>query len=367
MSLLNNMLRDLDKQTEGNTPAAPGTASAPVRRSGNKQQWLVALAALALGYFLVVEKNLLGLLPAQQNNYLEIPEPISINPKWLAAVEKGAIPKLSSTETIDFTETKLPVPAERETPLEKAPQPRAESEPSIASTAMSPAAQPAPVTDQAPGRTVSDTAAAAPKREITPPTSAPRVSLSSEERDHNIARGLNAQTLNHREDQAWQWLREGAVIDQTVFALADIYRAENNSNKLQALREQVAHRAPDLANYVLAQQALLNQDWPAAIHALSTVQLKGEVEAQRLRLLGGIFQNTQQYQQALEVYSQLVARRDAQANDWLGQAVAQDALGNRQAAREAFRRVHHMQHPDPQVNAYAQRRDYELSQSFLSR
>lgn len=431
MSLLNDMLRDLDKQSsDASQPSVdPGMATAVPRNSVLKRWWLPAAAALALGYFFVVERNLLGFMPNPRQNYLEAPKPINIDPKWLAAVENhgqsaspvqtavvgepsashvsdsaagdadsaavesdravAAVQIAATVETIHSESNNLKATqpqgsgvsgaadhqtaqrADQKTIATSSAEPA--PKPTFSNTKLEPeavAASPSSttLTTSTPGSEPSQTAASLgpPQRTNTNPP-APRVTLSPEDRDYSVAQGLKAETLTQRETQAWLWLREGAVIDQTAFALADIYRAKGNLDRLQDLQDHLAIRAPNLVAYVLAQQALIEQDWPTAIRTLSKAQFQGRAEAQRLRLLGGIYQNTQQYPQALDVYSQLVAQRGAQVNDWLGQAVALDALGNRQGARDAYRRVHQMQHPDPQVNAYAQRREYELSQSFLSR
>lgn len=399
MSLLNDMLRDLDKHRgRGNSSIlAPGMAKA-VPRNAVKRWWLPAAAVLALGYFFVVERNLLGLMPNPTQNYLEAPKPISMNPKWLAAVEnhgQGSVAvqtAVASEPTAAPDNVAAPVASPSVVPESGRVAQAAETRPASDGTnlrasnldtaAPSDDAFSSAGTHQNVQNLADENAPIARSELASEPkshresvgdspragaASAPRVTLSPEDRDHNVAQALNTETLAQRESQAWLWLREGAVIDQTAFALADIYRANGNLRRLQELQEHLAQRAPNLVAYVLAQQALLQQDWPAAIRALGSAQFQGRAEAQRLRLLGGIYQNTQQYPQALDVYRQLVAQSDAQVNDWLGQAVALDALGNRQGARDAYRRVHQMQHPDPQVNAYAQRREHELSQSFLSR
>lgn len=426
MSLLNDMLRDLDQQRgAGNrTPSEPIIATAVPRKVALKHWWLPVTALLAVGYFVVAEKNLLGFSPSPQQNYLEVPKPSSVNSEWLAEMEQqeqrsvAAKLALANENAVPFMGNSSPdepankprevsgapvsdghsltnnleagglegdahsgvypvvaLPTAANSPQLAAPPPTVNAEtgsrtlPDVDANPLPANSRPATeAISAAPAPTTSLVRAASATAQIPrSPPPAPRVTLSPEDRDYSIARDLNANTLALREDAAWVWLREGAVIDQTAFALADLYRARSHFGKLQDLRDLLAHRAPNLVPYVLAQQALLEQDWPAAIRALGNARFQGPAEAQRLRLLGGIYQNTQQYPQALDVYSQLVGRRDAQVNDWLGQAVALDALGNRQGARDAYRRVHQMQHPDPQVNTYAQRREYELSQLSLSR
>lgn len=88
MSLINDMLKDLDRDQADAAPHDPPlprglSASKQDKTSHLRRYALPALALLAMMYALLVEWNLLGLMPVKKPTEFVAPEPIALNSKWL--------------------------------------------------------------------------------------------------------------------------------------------------------------------------------------------------------------------------------------------------------------------------------------------
>lgn len=85
MSLINDMLKDIDRDASaGEAPLPAGLVERkPDKPAAWRRYLLPSVALLALIYALLVEWNLLGLMPDKHAATTEIPQPIAINPKWL--------------------------------------------------------------------------------------------------------------------------------------------------------------------------------------------------------------------------------------------------------------------------------------------
>jgi hypothetical protein len=85
MSLINDMLKDLDSNTAAKTDESlPSGLRSPSSKPATKRGWILpALAAVAVIYALVVEMNFLGLMPKKSALPVEISQPIALNKKWL--------------------------------------------------------------------------------------------------------------------------------------------------------------------------------------------------------------------------------------------------------------------------------------------
>jgi hypothetical protein len=105
MSLINDMLKDLDADNiaKASQPLPTGLRSLN-SKPATKRSWILpALAALAVIYALVVELNILGIMPEKSTPPVEIPKPIALNSKWL--------------EQSPATQTAEPVALEKIVPL----------------------------------------------------------------------------------------------------------------------------------------------------------------------------------------------------------------------------------------------------------
>jgi tetratricopeptide (TPR) repeat protein len=85
MSLINDMLQDLDRSDARDTRVLPAglAPGKPPSAASSRRYLLPGLAAVAVVYAVIVEWNLLGLMPAKTAPAMDIPQPISINSKWL--------------------------------------------------------------------------------------------------------------------------------------------------------------------------------------------------------------------------------------------------------------------------------------------
>lgn len=112
MSLINDMLRDLDGYTEASsdkqslqidlTPEKKKTSVA-------KRLWLPALAIVTVLYAVIFEWNGLGLFPEQKTTPVEIPAPIALNSKWLnVPAENPASPSREGKVVLASVEEKSP-------------------------------------------------------------------------------------------------------------------------------------------------------------------------------------------------------------------------------------------------------------------
>lgn len=94
MSLINDMLKDLDREQRGDDPPLPTGLAEPKRdtSAGLRRYLLPGVALIAVAYALVVEWNLLGLMPEKTPAPTEIPQPIALNSKWLKHNATGDAP-----------------------------------------------------------------------------------------------------------------------------------------------------------------------------------------------------------------------------------------------------------------------------------
>lgn len=85
MSLINDMLQDLDRSDARDTRVLPAglAPNKPPSAASPRRYLLPGLAAVAVVYAVIVEWNLLGLMPAKKAPSMDIPQPIAINSKWL--------------------------------------------------------------------------------------------------------------------------------------------------------------------------------------------------------------------------------------------------------------------------------------------
>lgn len=99
MSLINDMLQDLDRADLQEKPVLPAglTADKPSPSASPRRHLLPALAGIAVVYALLVEWNLLGLIPEKKAPLGEIPQPIALNSKWLNQAPSAAAPAAAVT------------------------------------------------------------------------------------------------------------------------------------------------------------------------------------------------------------------------------------------------------------------------------
>ena len=137
MSLINDMLKDLDRETIQEKPVLPAGLRAKKTGASASPRRLIlpGLAAVAVIYALVVEMNVLGLMPEKKKPVVDIPAPVALNSKWLHVkpAETPAAVVIETVPTSAITEDVAAVDAEVYSVMPEQPAP--------------PAAAPATVTD----------------------------------------------------------------------------------------------------------------------------------------------------------------------------------------------------------------------------
>jgi len=115
MSLINDMLQDLDRDTVPERPVLPsGLAAKKADASASTRRFILpGLAVVAVIYAVIFEFNLFGLVPEKKKPVIDIPEPIALNSKWLhvkpaetpAAVVVETVPVSAITEEVATADT----------------------------------------------------------------------------------------------------------------------------------------------------------------------------------------------------------------------------------------------------------------------
>lgn len=101
MSLINDMLKDLDRDAPaGETPLPAGLVERKPDKPATWRRYLLpGVALLALVYVVLIEWNLLGLMPDKASVAAEIPQPIAINPKWLNQTSPAQLAEPAPTDS----------------------------------------------------------------------------------------------------------------------------------------------------------------------------------------------------------------------------------------------------------------------------
>lgn len=89
MSLINDMLKDIDRDQSSGEPPIPNglVEKKPEKSTGVRRFLLPGVALTAVAYALLIEWNLLGIMPYKKSAPMEIPQPIALNSKWLKPTE----------------------------------------------------------------------------------------------------------------------------------------------------------------------------------------------------------------------------------------------------------------------------------------
>lgn len=135
MSLINDMLKDLDQdQSSIASPLPSGLVEKKPEKSANTRRFLLpGLALMAVAYAVLIEWNILGIMPDKKSATVEVPQPIALNSKWLKQAESA------KALGIDQPITAEPPAAEASATNQK--NPSTPQEPSAAITAPEPSAE----------------------------------------------------------------------------------------------------------------------------------------------------------------------------------------------------------------------------------
>lgn len=179
--------------------------------------------------------------------------------------------------------------------------------------------------------------------------------------DRNLSRALVRNGVEAGEIRALQWVKTGAQVQETVLALIDHYSTTAAQDKLRVLHGHLQERASPLADLADAHLQWQRGAPEAAIRLLDAVRYPGNAELARLRLLGGLLQNSTDFAGAEVVYAQLVRLPEAGARDWLGLAVALDRQGKTDDARQTYQHLVDQQNLSASLASFATQRLHELA------
>lgn len=98
------------------------------------------------------------------------------------------------------------------------------------------------------------------------------------------------------------------------------------------------------------------RDFEAAVHTLEKVDIDGVNDTGYLSLIGAAYQQLNRPSGAERVYRQLTGVQPDKAENWLGLAMAEEKLGQNQAAEEAYRHARDIGTLKPEVVEYIDQR-----------
>lgn len=327
MSLINQMLRDLESRNKTNNvqhniQATPSPTS--------KMPLLVwsLLAIIAAG----------GIFGAYQYSQTLTKTPpvivantIKKDPAPIAPFEKVLAAPNAVTDTVaPKTEQKLP----ENTP----PQP-------VPAIQSAPAVQPMPAAQTIPA------AQAAPEIVAEPPAKkmpvAPKPTFIKQTTAIQQADLFYRQAENNAGDYSaiYNKLEQALNLDprhlKARLLLAKTLHNQGQTNKTAEFLDQSLALFPDNLQFINTRaQLFLQQKNPdGALRTLQRIDAANSTNETYLSLLAATYQQLQSFTNAANVYQKLIDINPGKAENWLGFALAQEKLGNPKAAREAYQQA----------------------------
>jgi MSHA biogenesis protein MshN len=363
MSLINDVLRDLDRRQAGTAPTVPGTDSTKALPVDRKTAWWPWLAGAVF----------LGALA--QVAYMAWPLP--------AAKHAPSAPQVASVETEPVilasaaaAEPQTPAQPEATSP-DESPQPRAVQSPPTTTAHAAPPAAEAPPTSNQPEKPQPDTekavAAVEPQprpqpaplsqsREPAPSGSDPAARIeiqrsASRETEDSVDQALRAAArgqLGLAESQLTNHLLEAPDDTRARLLLAEVLVSQQRPlNARSALaaglnRNSSKELAPALARLLQATDPAAARDvllrYPPAIADAPDYHL----------LLAALHRQLGEHEQAAELYRRLTEIDPANTTAWVGLGSSLESLGQPADAREAYEIA--AQSGEPRLSAFARQR-----------
>jgi Tfp pilus assembly protein PilF len=143
-----------------------------------------------------------------------------------------------------------------------------------------------------------------------------------------------------------------------------LIRGNRNEEALGLLKEGTG-LAPQHPGFALLQARILMQqgDRPQAARLLEEVARSGTGNKQVITLLAVLYQQQKQHERALELYRMLIEREPGLGSNWAGAAISLEALGNPDEAMAAYQRALNSPNLAPALRAYAIDRIQNLGQN----
>ncbi len=347
MSLINQMLRDLESRNKTNN--AQSTLQHNIQATPSPTSkipllvWsLLAIIAAGGGAYWAYQysKTPVKTPPAT------VATPLKKEPTPIAPFEKVLATPNAVTDTAPKTEQKLP---ENTTPP---PVPVAQAEPAI----QPPAAQSIPATQTAPAVQANSPDQAPPSVQTAPeivesavkkmPAAPPKPAFIKQSTALQQADLLYRQAENNAGNySAIQKLEQALNLDprhlKARLLLAKTLYNQGQTNKTAEFLDQSLALFPDNLQFINTRaQLFLQQKNPdGALRILQRIGAANSTNETYLSLLAATYQQLQSFTNAASVYQKLITINPEKAENWLGFALAQEKLGNPKAAREAYQQA----------------------------
>ena len=375
MSLLNDMLRDL--QTRGVFGMPPLTGLAPVADTPSQHRrhalLLPALAALSIALAIVWWRPAAdgGWLPS----FARIMSDATIQPQSGSQTAAKTLPKPGPARAATGDDLRNIFAVDRSGQASPAPHDNTIAETATASpataklpvTTATPAAVANPAVAESPVAAESPTAAKSPVTvEPAATTTILRRKTAAEATAATVARGLKAMGGNDLRT-AEHLFREALVADAGdgatwSYLYSVLVRASQPAAAEQALQRGMASaRQPAALAKLYARMLLDRGEKGTAVSILKTYRPKAAADTEFDAFLAALLQQLGHYGEAGEIYRKLLTVEPGSGSGWIGLAMSHDSLGNRADARSAFEHALSTGSLKTPLARYARRRIAELS------
>lgn len=213
---------------------------------------------------------------------------------------------------------------------------------------------------------------------VQKPTTAEKVSFAETDANPQPANlhlsvTRNAESQDQRQaEQARQLVAQGQFSDaiialqafiaktqvsqESTRVLLDIFVEQENVSAIEALLSHADYLNQLDKQFYSAKVAIIQQREDRAIELLEAQATEAEEREAYRALLAGLYQRAGKYAEAANAYRRMLGSFGEKPSYWLGFALAQDSLSQRQTARQAYLRVAEYADLQPEVRAYIQQR-----------
>lgn len=337
MSLINTMLRDLDKR-ESLEPAMLTTINTnPVRKL--QTGWLSTLFRPVLKCMLLGFSLWFLYQTGRQHEYLPISYALKIPDR----------PDTASNDPEAIVQTE-PLPAVSRKPLHDRPKNSIGRVPEPETTASPPVqaqSNSLPVTATPPVRKM-PVPAARNRKTVTPvQQAAARFSQAQKQDSPDLARSLLEETLR---------LDPGHL--EARIALSRMLLRQGLDTEAAVLLDQSLRLFPDNLQLIKARARLLIQEKniPAALQTLQSASAQADRDETYLALLAAVYRQMRKYRNSAEIYRHLLQIDPGKAESWLGLAISLEQTGDAKEALYAYRRALHSSPLAKNIVAYIKQR-----------
>ncbi len=339
MSLINQMLRDLEKRSS--SPDAPTTLQHNIQVTQSPISkirlliWSVLATATIGGTYWAYQYNkaLAKTVPViAADNIKEDLTPITPYEKVLTA-PNAVIDVTATTEQKPLKNTATqPIPVTQPAPVAQAPVSTAQPKPPTQPVQTAPAVQAAPEIVNAPPI----------KNNPIPPKAAQISQTTAKQQADLLYRQVESNFENY---SAIYKLEQVLKLDprhlKARLLLAKALHNQGQINKTAEFLDQSLALFPDNLQFINTRaQLFLQQRNPnGALKTLQRIEVANSSNETYLSLLAATYQQLQSFPNAANVYQKLVTVNPEKAENWLGLGLSQEKLGNLKLARDAYQQA----------------------------